>query len=99
VHGAPPHTVRTCDLDRTTTAVGLQALHDARVLHRDIAGELADPQSRRAGKLGDLGISVEQARAPSVRHGGTLPFMAPEPSTIRRGSRPRPTSTRWGYAQ
>jgi serine/threonine protein kinase len=60
---------------------GLQALHDARVLHRDVkpANCLIRSRDERV-KLADLGISVEQAsRSERVYDtAGTLPFMAPE---------------------
>lgn len=60
---------------------GLQALHDARVLHRDIkpGNCLLRTRDERV-KLADLGISVEQVSRSDRPYDtmGTLPFMAPE---------------------
>jgi serine/threonine protein kinase len=62
-------------------ASGLQALHEARVLHRDIKPPncLTRKHDRRV-KLADLGIAVQQATETQKIYelAGTLPFMAPE---------------------
>ena len=61
--------------------LGLQSLHDARILHRDIkpANCLIRHRDGRV-KLADLGIAIEQSTRTEVLHqtAGTVPFMAPE---------------------
>ena len=71
---------RATDVLRQTLA-GLQALHQARIFHRDVkpANILRRTRDDRV-KLADLGIAVEHVTRPEVRTGlaGTAPFMAPE---------------------
>jgi serine/threonine protein kinase len=59
---------------------GLQALHDARILHRDVkpANCLYRTNDGRV-KLADLGIAADWVTfAASYEWAGTIPFMAPE---------------------
>jgi serine/threonine protein kinase len=60
--------------------LGLQALHDARILHRDIKpGNCLLRHADWRVKLGDLGIAVDWGTVGGRTDiAGTLPFMAPE---------------------
>jgi serine/threonine protein kinase len=56
---------------------GLQAMHDARILHRDVKPANCLRRADRV-KLGDLGIATVLASQGPDELAGTLPFMAPE---------------------
>jgi serine/threonine protein kinase len=59
---------------------GLQALHDARILHRDVKPANCLHRSHDARvKLADLGIAAEwMSMSAKYDWAGTIPFMAPE---------------------
>ncbi len=71
---------RSLDLTRQLLS-GLQCLHDARILHRDIKPDNCLVRLRDGRtKLADLGIAIELATKTDQNFGfaGTIPFMAPE---------------------
>ena len=77
LHGMAPE--RATDMSLQLLS-GLQALHGARILHRDIKPHNCLARTDQRIKLADLGLAIEVAASADVANetAGTIPYMAPE---------------------
>jgi serine/threonine protein kinase len=79
LRGAPPFSPAAALETARQILSAVQALHDARVLHRDIKpGNVLRRASDGRLKLADLGIATEWRTAAEYDRAGTLSYMAPE---------------------
>src|SRR5687767_7710855 len=77
LHGMSPE--RATDMSLQLLS-GLQALHGARILHRDIKPHNCLARTDHRIKLADLGLAIEVTSSADVANetAGTIPYMAPE---------------------
>jgi hypothetical protein len=78
--------------DARTLAAGLAAIHEAGIVHRDIAPQNALRMDDGRLVLSDFGMAVDNFDASSSIHGGTVAYMAPE---VIRGGRASFASDIW----